>query len=188
MDKLSVVGISGSLRRESLNTRLLNNVIEMAADTMKIEQLDWSMLPIYNGDLEADGLPQLVLDLQHRLRAADGVIIVTPEYNHGVPGPLKNMIDWMSRGPSPHGFYNVPVAICGASDGVMGTTRSQAMLRQTLAALNAPTLPFPQVLVGKAQERFDDNSKLVHEPTIKFIGQWLEKSDAWFRRFPRSER
>jgi len=96
---------------------------------------------------------------------------------------LKNALDWLSRGPMPHGLYGVPTAILGASNGPIGTFRAQAMLRQTLAALNAPTLPQPQVLVGNAQDRFDDSLTLVDAATRKFIAGWAEAVVTWMERF-----
>jgi chromate reductase len=185
---LDLVAIAGSLRVGSYNRALLRALPDLSPATLRYTVLDWSALPVFNEDLEADGLPQVVIDLQRAIRGSDGVVIAAPEYNHGVPGPLKNLIDWMSRGPMPHGFDGVPVALLGASSGVIGTTRSQSMLRQTFAALNAPVLPFPQVLVGPSSQRFDHEGNLTHEPTREFIAKWAIAVDAWMRRFPRDER
>lgn len=187
-DTLKLVTISGSLRAKSFNTMLINALPELAPPALHFTSLDWSAVPIYNGDVEQAGIPQVVTALHGAIRGSDGLIIATPEYNHGVPGPLKNLLDWLSVGKPPHGLYGVPVAICGCSNGTIGTTRSQAMLRQTLAALNAPTLPFPQVLVATAQDRFDDQGKLVHESTREFVGKWLVEVERWMRKFPRTER
>lgn len=185
---LELVAIAGSLRSNSYNRGLVRALPELSPDTLRYTVLDWSELPVYNGDLERDGLPELVVRLQRAIRDSDGVVIASPEYNHGVPGPLKNFIDWMSRGPMPHGFFGVPVALLGASSGVIGTTRSQSMLRQTFAALNAPVMPFPQVLVGPTKERFDEQRNLTHQPTREFIRKWAEEVERWMRRFPRDER
>ena len=145
------------------------------------------MLTIYLATA-ATGLPAIVLELQQRIRASDGLVIVTPEYNHGVPGPLKNLVDWLSRGPMPHGLYGIPVAVLGASDGQFGTTRSQAMLRQTLAALNAPTMPSPQVLVSHVDQRINADGELHHESTREVIRRWAVAVERWMRRFPKAER
>ena len=185
---LELVAIAGSLRTNSYNRGLVRALPELSPGTLRYTVLDWSALPIYNGDLERDGLPEEVLRLQRAILESDGVVIASPEYNHGVPGPLKNMIDWMSRGPMPHAFFGVPVALLGASSGVIGTTRSQSMLRQTFAALNAPVMPFPQVLVGPTKERFDDDRNLTHEPTREFIAKWAIEVEKWMRRFPKSSR
>jgi len=186
-DILSLVTISGSLRSGSYNSTLLNTLPELAPPGLSFRRLDISALPVYNGDLEHDGLPSLVLELQREIRGSDGLVIATPEYNHGIPGGLKNAIDWLSRGPAPHGLFEVPSAILGASDGMIGTTRSQAQLRQTLAALNSPAMPYPQVLVSHAQTKIDDG-KLNHEVTREFIRTWLVQVERWMRRFPKSDR
>ncbi len=187
-DTLNLVTISGSLRSGSYNTMLLRALPALAPPALRFTALDWSAVPIYNGDVEKAGIPEVVRGLHAAVRGSDGLIIATPEYNHGVPGPLKNVLDWLSVGKSPHGLYGVPVAVCGCSNGTIGTTRSQAMLRQTLAALNAPALPFPQVLVATAQDRFDAEGKLTHEATREFVATWLVEVERWMRKFPRGER
>ncbi|MCA9764410.1 MAG: NAD(P)H-dependent oxidoreductase [Gemmatimonadetes bacterium] len=181
---LSLVTLSGSLRERSFNSALLRALPEFFPDHVTLTRLEWRGLPVLDVDDEqAHGLPAQVRELQQQIRAADGLIIATPEYNHGVPGGLKNALDWLSRGPMPHGLYGVPTAILGASNGPIGTFRAQAMLRQTLAALNAPTLPQPQVLVGNAQDRFDDSLTLVDAATRKFIAGWAEAVVTWMERF-----
>lgn len=186
---LNLVTISGSLRRDSFNTALLENIPELAPSGLTFRRLEIRNLPVLNEDLEIDNMPpEAVLALQREIRASDGIIIATPEYNHGLPGGLKNAIDWLSRGPAPHGLYGVPSAILGASNGTIGTTRSQSQLRQTLAALNSPAMPQPQVLVARAQDKIDDAGKLTDESTRKFIRGWLVAVETWMRRFPRSER
>lgn len=184
-EALDIVTICGSLRSRSYNRGLVRALVELAPPTMRFRELDWSALPVYNGDLEHPAMPELVVDLQAQLRSADGVVIVTPEYNHGIPGGLKNLIDWMSRGAPPHAFFGVPVAIAGASNGMIGTARCQLALRNTMATLNAPTLPFPQVLVSNCKERFDEERRLTHEPTRSFVADWTREVERWMRRFPR---
>ncbi len=187
-ETLDLVAICGSLRSRSYNRGLMRAMFERAPSTVRLEELDWSGLPVYNGDLEHPELPGLVTELQSRLRRSDGVVIITPEYNHGIPGGLKNLIDWMSRGKPPHGFFGVPTAIAGASNGMIGTARCQLALRNTLATLNAPTLAFPQFQLSNCKERFDESRTLTHQPTIEFLGTWLVEVERWMRRFPRSER
>ena len=187
-DILELVTISGSLRAASFNTMLINALPELAPPALHFTALDWSAVPMYNGDVETAGIPEAVTTLHRAIRASDGLIIATPEDNHGVPGGLKNLLDWLSVGKPPHGLYGVPIAVCGASNGTIGTTRAQAVLRQTLAALNAPTMPFPQVLVATAQDRFDTDGKLIHEGPRDFGGTWVIEVERWMRRFPKSER
>jgi chromate reductase len=188
MSALNLVCICGSLRAASYNAALVRALPELAPPELTFTSLDWSAVPVYNGDLEDAAFPQVVPELHAAIRASDGLIIATPEYNHGIPGGLKNLIDWLSRGVAPHAFSGVPVAILGASDGLIGTTRAQSALRQTLAALNAPTMPFPQVLVSRAQEKIDVTGQLHHDVTRKFIANWLVEVERWMRRFPRAER
>jgi chromate reductase len=181
---LSLVTISGSLRERSFNSALLRALPDFFPPHVTFTRLEWRGVPVLDVDDEkAHGLPDQVVALQRAIRAADGLIIATPEYNHGVPGGLKNVLDWLSLGPAPHALYGVPTAILGASNGPIGTFRAQALLRQTLAALNAPTLPQPQVLVGNAQDRFDDALQLVHEPTRAFLAGWADAVVAWMERF-----
>jgi len=181
---LSLVALCGSLRRASYNAALLRFLPEVFSDAVTLTRLEWRGLPIYDGDdEEANGIPEQAKALQRAIRASDGLVIVSPEYNHGMPGGIKNAIDWLSRGPMPHGLFGVPTVILGASDGPIGTYRAQAMMRQTLAQLNAPTMPSPQVLVGNAQDKFDENLVLVHEPTRKFLTTWATEVERWMRRF-----
>ena len=188
-EPLTLVTISGSLRAASYNTALLDNLPDLAPPGLQFRRLEIRDLPVYNGDLEHDGLPpEIVRVLQRDIRSSDGLIIATPEYNHGVPGSLKNAIDWLSRGPAPHGHDGVPSAILGASDGTIGTTRAQSALRQTLAALNSPAMPQPQVLVATAQNKIDAEGRITAEGTRNYIAMWLVAVERWMRRFPRSER
>ena len=188
-EPLTLVTISGSLRTGSYNTALLDNLPGLAPEGLQFRRLEIRNLPVYNGDLEVDGLPpEMVRALQREIRSSDGLVIATPEYNHGIPGSLKNAIDWLSRGPAPHGLYGVPSAMLGASDGTIGTTRAQSALRQTLAALNSPAMPFPQVLVARAQDKLDASGSITNDATRDFIRNWLVEVERWMRRFPRTER
>jgi chromate reductase len=183
---LNVAAICGSLRGRSYNRGLLRAMMELAPTSMHLTELDWSSLPVYNGDLEHPAPPGAVTRLQDALRGSDGVLIVTPEYNHGIPGGLKNFIDWMSRGKPPHAFFGLPGAIAGASDGMIGTARCQLSLRNTMATLNVAVMPFPGVLVSNCKEKFDGSRTLTDQPTVKFLADWLVQVEQWMRRFPKS--
>lgn len=186
---LSLVGFSGSLRAGSHNTALLRTVQQMLPEGVSLAILGWHDVPVFSEDLEggASLRPASVTRIREAVRAADGIVIATPEYNHGVPGGLKNLIDWLSRGPMPHGFFGIPSAILGAATGIIGTTRAQYHLRQTLVALNSPTLPAPQVLVPNAHHAFTDGT-LIDGPTREFLAGWVTEMVRWMRRFPKSER
>ncbi len=184
---LSFVTLCGSLRTNSLNRALLHSLAELAPAHLSFRELDWRDLPPFDVDLEARGTPAQVRQLHDAIRQSDGLVIASPEYNHSIPGGLKNAIDWLSRGPAPHAFFEVPAGIMGVSDGSFGTTRCQYHLRQVLTTLNAPTLAAPQVLVTFGNEKFADG-RLVHDGTRAVLGRWLEQWEKWARRFPRSER
>ncbi len=187
-ESLHLVALCGSLRTGSYNRSLLAALPTLAPEGMLIEVLEWGDVPVYNGDLETGGLPAVVLALQARIRQSDGLLICTPEYNHSIPGGMKNVLDWLSVGASPHALFEVPTAILGASNGTIGTTRAQAILRQTLATLNAPTMPFPQVLVALAQQKFDAAGTLTDDGTREFLRSYLVAVARWMRRFPRAAR
>ena len=171
-----VLGVVGSLRRESFNRRLLR-----AAETLAPERLcitvapDLIRLPLFDQDLEVDGLPADVEAMQRQIRAADGVLLATPEYNFGVPGPVKNFVDWASRPPGRGPLVGKPVALIGASTGrVGGTVQSQGQLRVSLAVIGAHVLPSPPVLVSEATTRFDGDH-LVDEMSVKVLGLALSR-------------
>jgi chromate reductase len=176
-----VVGLAGSLRRGSFNRSLLRALQELAPETLTIEIHDVADLPLYNADIEAEGLPTAVERLQAAVRAADGLLIVTPEYNSGMPAVTKNTVDWLSRAGNV--LDNKPTAVCGASPGATGTALSQAQLRQVLVNTNTPTLAQPRVLVGLAHEKFDAEGKLVHESTRQFLTKFLFEFGRWIGHF-----
>lgn len=188
-DVLNLVGISGSLRKGSYNSAMLRALPELAPPGLRIAIHSIADIPLYNGDVEVEqGIPAPVGALHRAIRASDGVIICTPEYNHSVPGVLKNAIDWLSRGPMPHAFYEVPSAILGGSDGMFGTTRGQYVLRQTLVTLNSPCMHAPQVLVQQIDKKVDEHHVLVDQKTRDFLKGYLVAVEKWMRRFPRAER
>ena len=189
MNRVTLVGISGSLRKASFNTALLRAASELMPEGTTLAVHSIRDIPLYDGDVEAaEGLPAAVRSLKDAIAASGGLLLASPEYNASIPGVLKNAIDWLSRGPMPHGLFEVPTAILGASDGTIGTTRAQAILRQTLATLNAPAMPFPQVLMATAQKKFDAEGKLTDDATREFLRTYLVAVARWMRRFPRAER
>ena len=150
----TVCGIAGSLRKESLNRALLAAVVDAVADLAEVTIGSIEEIPLYNGDLEAaEGIPEPVARLAREIGAADAVLIVTPEYNQGVPGVLKNAIDWLSR-VKPSVLAGKPTAIMGASPGRLGTARAQMQLRNNLANVDARVTAQPAIYVGEANRMF----------------------------------
>jgi chromate reductase len=181
-DKLSIVAISGSLRAASYNTRLLHVLKDMASASMDIEVVRLNGIPVYDGDDEdANGVPQIVQDLAEQVRRAHGVLIATPEYNFSIPGGLKNATDWISRVAN-QPFKDKRVGIVGAAGGPLGTARSQYHLRQNLVGLEALTMSKPEMFVGMAQTKFDDEGQLTDDESRKFFRTWLDAYEAWVRR------
>jgi chromate reductase len=169
---MKVLGISGSLRQGSFNTMALRAAQKLAPAGMTIEIGDISRIPMYNDDVRAAGEPAEVTALKAQVRAADAVLLVTPEYNFSIPGVLKNTLDWMSRPPEPP-FDGKPVAIMGASPGPLGTGRVQYHLRQVLVFMNTFTVNKPEVFIASAAGKFNAQGELTDETTAKFIGELL---------------
>jgi chromate reductase, NAD(P)H dehydrogenase (quinone) len=180
---MKVLGIAGSLRAGSYNRALLRAAQELATAGMEITTFDLAPIPLYNGDVEAKGDPEPVAALKAAIREADALLIVTPEYNFGVPGVLKNAIDWASRPPRGSVLQGKPAAIMGATPGMGGTARAQMALRQSFVFTQTYALLTPEVLVTRAAEKFDASGRLTDEPTRKFVGQLLVALAQWAPRF-----
>jgi chromate reductase, NAD(P)H dehydrogenase (quinone) len=180
-DPIHVLGIAGSLRRGSYNRALLREAIASAPDGMGIEAFDLAGLPLYDGDVEQEGDPSAVVALKDAIRGADALLIATPEYQHGVPGVLKNALDWASRPPKDPPLGRKPVAIMGASTGAYGTARAQADLRKTLVYNDALVLQRPEVMVPKAASAFDADGRLTDENARTFLRRLLGNLLAWTR-------
>ena len=177
---MRLLAITGALRKDSFNTQLLRAVKEMAPPEMDIEIVTLHGVPLYDGDEEdRHGVPGSVKALQDKVKQADGIIISTPEYNFSIPGVLKNGLDWMSRSGNP--FKGKPVGVMGASEGPVGTARSQYHLRQNLVGLEAITMPKPEIFVALAPTKFAEG-KLTDEATKKVIATWLKAFKAWVER------
>jgi chromate reductase len=180
---LRVLGIPGSLRGGSYNRRLLEAARELAPEGIEVELFDLAGIPLYDADLDTDeARPRAVERLKASIRTADAVLFATPEYNHSVPGVLKNAIDWASRPAGGSPLRGKPVAMMGASPGTIGTARAQMHLESVLLATLARPLPHPGVLVGGAKEKFDADGRLVHESTRLFLRSFLEELSAWTRK------
>lgn len=180
---LIVCGIAGSLRKDSYNRALLRAAQELAPEGMEIRIFDrMAEIPLFNEDVEAQGDPEPVQALKRAIGEADALLIATPEYNHGVPGVLKNAIDWASRPPRKAVLGGKPTAVLGASPGITGSARAQTQLRQAFVFTDTPTLPQPEILVYRAHEKFDANGRLTDEKTRVFVGKLLVTLADWARR------
>jgi chromate reductase, NAD(P)H dehydrogenase (quinone) len=171
--EIHVVGIPGSLRDDSYNRALLE-AAQNLVDGVEIEIIEIDDIPLFDADLEAGGDPAAVVHFKRAIYEADAVLIATPEYQHGVPGPLKNALDWASRPPGEGPLTGKPTAIMGATTGNYGTARAQEQLRQTLVYNNCPMVKVPEVLVSEAQDKVNENGEFVDEATLKFVGELLE--------------
>lgn len=170
---IEVLGLSGSLRRESLNTKLLHAAAALAPEDVRVATATLHDIPLYDGDVEAAGIPAPVTALAERIAAADAVLIVSPEYNYSMPGVLKNGLDWLSRVKG-QPFAHKPLAIMGASPGRFGTVRMQHHLRQALLFTEARVLPKPEVMLGGAGDLFDAGGALVDATTRTQVRRQLE--------------
>ena len=176
---LRILGIAGSLRKASYNRALLGVAIELAPAGLEISGFDLDDVPLYNGDVEAAGDPEGVARFKQAIAGADGVLFVTPEYNHGVPGVMKNAVDWASRPPGKAVLQRKPVGIIGASPGLTGTARGQTQLRQAFEFTECYCMPQPELLVFKAHEKFDAEGNLTDAATGQFLTRYLTAFRDW---------
>lgn len=173
--KMNIIAISGSLRKNSFNSALLRAAQSVAPDGVKIEIMDINEIPLYNGDdEEANGVPPVVETIKDKIAAADGLLISTPEYNHGIPGVLKNTIDWLSRPGTdiPRVFGDKPLAIMGASPSGFGTVYSQTMWLPIIHQLKPKLYARKQILVSAAHTKIADGV-LTDDDTKKMLADFI---------------
>ena len=178
---MMILGFAGSLRKGSYNKSLLRAAAEMVPPEVKLEIFDLEGIPPFNQDLE-DHPAERVREFKNKIRAADALLIATPEYNYSVPGVLKNAIDNASRPHGDNAFDGKPIAIMGASIGMLGTGRAQYHLRQSCVWLNMYPLNKPEVMVSLAQEKIDPSGRVIDEKTREKIKELLESLVAWTRK------
>jgi chromate reductase len=183
---IQVVGIAGSLRAQSYNRALLRAAQEVAPADINLTIQDLAAIPLYNADVEAQGDPQPVVRLKSVVLQADALLLAVPEYNYGVSGVLKNTIDWLSRPPQHSALQGKPAALMGASPGMTGTARAQLQLRQAFVFTQTYALLRPEVLVARADEKFDAQGRLTDEATRTRLRELLEALVIWTRRFAAS--
>ncbi len=182
---LRILGFAGSLRKGSYNRALLRAAVETAPRDLEIVTFDLAPIPLYDGDVEAQGDPAPVTAFKAAIRDADGLLIATPEYNYGVPGVLKNAIDWASRPLPPSGarvLAGKPAAIMGASMGMGGTIRAQYALRQSFVFTQVHALLAPEIFVARAQDKFDAEGRLTDDKTRELVGKLLAALLDWTKK------
>ena len=181
---MKVLAMVGSPRQGSYNKLALRAALELKPAGMEIESFDIAPLPLYNDDLREQGYPPAVQEFRERIRAADALLIVTPEYNYSLPGVLKNAIDWASRPPG-QPLDDKPAAIMGASTGRLGTARAQYHLRQVAVFVNMHVLNRPEVMIAGAAKAFDASGRLTDEGARKLIAELLVSLADWTARLKR---
>jgi chromate reductase len=179
--QVRILGIAGSLRRASYNRAALRAATQLVPQGATIDIFEIDGLPGFSED-EEQNPPAKVTELKSRIREADAVLFVTPEYNYSIPGVLKNAIDWASRPYGDSAWNGKPAAIMGASVGTIGTARAQYHLRQVMVFLNMFPVNQPEVMIGNASERFDKEGNLTDEATKDYIRQLLQNLVEWTRR------
>jgi chromate reductase len=182
-ENLNVVVICGSLRKGSYNASVARALPGLAPPALKLSPAPpYDKFPFYNFDIQnTTGFPAEVNTFADAIRAADGVIIVSPEYNWSIPGPLKNAIDWVSR-MKEQPFKDKPVALQSASPGLLGASRAQYHLRQSLTSVDVFLFGRPEVIVTFAQQKIDEKGELKDEPTREMIKQQLAGFEKFIRR------
>ena len=175
---MNLLGICGSIRAGSYN-RLLLRAAQRLVPEGTCEIAGVGELPLFDEDLEALGDPEPVAALKERVRGSDAVLIATPEYNWGVPGPLKNAFDWISRPVATNVLKRKPVAVLGASTGPWGTVRAQLALRQSLVYTDSFTLPTPWLYVAHAEGKFGSAGELSDERVAAQLRDLLESLARW---------
>jgi len=173
---IHLAGISGSLRKGSFNTMLLNTIPALLPESVTMTVLPFADIPLYNGDQDIPARaarPEAVKIFREGLAAADGIIIVSPEYNYSIPGGLKNAIDWASRGEdSP--LIGKHVSLMGATPGQWGTVRMQLAFLPIFNTLKMQHLNKFEVFVSQAKKKFDEEGRLIDNDTIEILKKHLE--------------
>ncbi len=182
---ISILGIAGSLRKDSFNKALLREAAALVPEEARLEIFDLDGIPPFNQDLESQ-LPERVKEFKEKIKTADAILIVTPEYNYSIPGVLKNAIDFASRPHGDNAWNGKPVAVMGASIGMLGTARAQYHLRQSFVFLNMYPLNQPEVMVPFVGQKIDPNGLLTDDKTRGKIRELLVALIAWTRKLKSS--
>jgi len=175
---MTILGIAGSLRKKSYNRAALRAAQQLVPEGAKLDIFELDGIPMFNQD-EEQNPPDKVKQLKAQIRAADAILLVTPEYNYSIPGVLKNAIDWASRPYGDNAWQGKPVAVMGASMGTLGSSRAQYHLRQVFVFLDMLPLNKPEVMIGNAGQQFDEAGNLVDKDTKNHIRALLESLVSW---------
>jgi chromate reductase len=178
---VKILGFVGSLRKGSFNKALMRVAEDVLPDGAQLEVFDLEGMPPFNQDFEAQP-PDKVKEFKAKIREADAILIVTPEYNYSIPGVLKNAIDCASRPYGDNAFEGKPVAMMGASIGMLGTARAQYHLRQSLVFLNMFPINRPEVMVPFVEKKVDQEGRLADETTRKLVKELLGNLIAWTKK------
>jgi len=183
---ITILGIAGSLRQASYNRAALRAAERLVPEGARLDIFDLAGIPSFNQDDEKNPPPRVV-ELKRSIRAADAILLVTPEFNYSIPGVLKNAIDWASRPYGDNSWDGKPVAVMGASLGALGTARAQYHLRQVFVYLNMYAVNKPEVMISNAAERFDEQGNLKDEKTGKQIRSLLVSLVEWAQQLDRGK-
>ncbi len=179
---MKLLGISGSIRKESYNTRILHAAAKCLPEGVTMSFSDCADLPLYNNDLDQDIKPESVERLLRSIKDSDGLLIATPEYNYSIPGVLKNAIDWASRPGYKSVLAGKPAAIVSASKSVVGGARVQLHLRDVFSSTLTPVVPSPPFLVPLVQEKFNQQGELVDADTMRRLDRYMQDLVKWVGR------
>jgi chromate reductase len=176
--------ICGSLRANSYNRIIAQSLTDMD-DSSLFRWIEINDLPLFNEDLEISGAPETVTSFKSAIQDVDGIIIVSPEYNSGIPGVLKNALDWASRPRDSSVLRKKPVGLIGATPGGLGTIYAQIQIRQVLETMQVHVLPFQKVLISQVHEKIDSDQKvLTDEQTKRYLQRYLQQFINWIDHTP----
>lgn len=179
---MKIIGISGSLRVGSLNTRLLQAAQQEVAEGATLELASFADIPLYNEDIDGDVKPDAVTALKEIVASADGLLIATPEYNYGIPGGLKNALDWLSRPAFKSVLAHKPVAIMSSSKAPTGGVRAQGQLKLILSGVLAEVYPAPEFMLAQAHQAFADSGRLIDEDAQARLKRFMSDYCAWLEK------
>ena len=183
---IRILGIAGSLRRKSYNRAALRAAQQLVPQDAVLDIFELDGIPVFSEDDERQP-PVKIVELKKRIREADAILFVTPEYNYSIPGGLKNAIDWASRPYGDNAWNGKPVAVMGASLGTLGTARAQYHLRQVFVFLNVHAINQPEVMIANAAQNFDAEGNLTNETTKNLIRQLLANLVGWTRGLQKAQ-